>query len=53
MGYNQLQTYLRNCTIFWLNWPVHDLVLVTTPALHPLSTLLAVQDHAQNLEEQL
>ena len=25
---SQLQKYLRHCTIFWLKWPVHDLVLV-------------------------
>ena len=48
---NQLQKYLRHCTVFWLFWPVHDLVLVTP--LHPFSKLLAIQDHAQNLEEQL
>ena len=32
--YNQLQKYLRHCTVFWLKWPVHDLddlVLVTPP----------------------
>ena len=29
--YNQLQQYLRHCTVFWLKWPVHDLVLVTPP----------------------
>ena len=28
-SYNQLQKYLRHCTIFWLEWPAHDLVLVT------------------------
>ena len=44
--YNQLRKYLRHCTVFWLNWPVHGLVV-------PLSNLLAIQDHAQNLEEQL
>ena len=49
--YNQLQKYLRHCTVFWLKWLVHDLVLVTP--LHPFSKLLAIQDHAQNLEEQL
>ena len=26
-----MQKYLRHCTIFWLKWPVHDLVLVTPP----------------------
>ena len=30
-SYNQLQKYLRRCTVFWLKWPVHDLVLVTPP----------------------
>ena len=49
--YNQLQKYLRHCTVFWHKWPVHDLVLVIP--LHPLSKLLAIQDHTQNLEEQL
>lgn len=40
--------YLRNCTVFWDKWPVHDHVLVIPPSL------LAIQDHAQiNLEEQL
>ena len=23
--------YLRNCTVFWDKWPVHDLVLVIPP----------------------
>ena len=27
-GYNQLQKYLRHCTVFWRERPVHDLVLV-------------------------
>ena len=27
-SYKQSQKYLRHCTIFWLIWPVHDLVLV-------------------------
>ena len=26
-----MQKYLRHCTIFWLKWPVHDLVLVIPP----------------------
>ena len=34
-SYNQLQKYLRHCTVFWHKWPVHDLVLVIP--LHPLS----------------
>ena len=29
--YNQLQKYLRHCTVFWHRWPVHDLVLVIPP----------------------
>ena len=32
-GYNQLQKYLRHCTVFWHKWPVHDLVLVIPPPL--------------------
>ena len=27
----QLQKYLRHCTLFWLKWPAHDLVLVNPP----------------------
>ena len=27
-SYNQLQKYLRHCTVFWVTWPVRDLVLV-------------------------
>ena len=23
--------HLRQCTVFWLKWPVHDLVLVIPP----------------------
>ena len=30
-SYNQLQKYLRPCTVFWHKWPVHDLVLVIPP----------------------
>ena len=29
--YNQLQKYLRHCTVFWHKWPVHDPVLVIPP----------------------
>ena len=29
-NYNQLQKYLRYCTL-WLKWPAHDLVLVIPP----------------------
>ena len=28
---NQLQKYLRHCTVFCHKWPVHDLVLVIPP----------------------
>ena len=49
---NQLLKYLRNFTVFWLKWPVHDLVLVTPPP--PLFKVASnTEDHAQNLEEQL
>ena len=51
-NYNQLQKYLRHCT-FWLKWPARDLDLVLVIPLLLLSKLLAIQDHAQNLEEQL
>ena len=27
----ELQKYLRHCTLFWLQWPAHDLVLVNPP----------------------
>ena len=30
-SYNQLQTHLRHCTVFWHKWPVHDLVRVIPP----------------------
>ena len=30
-SYNQLQKYLRHCTVFWHKWPVHELVLVIPP----------------------
>ena len=36
-SYNQLQIYLRHCTLFWLYLPAYDLVLVTL--LLPLSKL--------------
>ena len=36
-SYNQLQKYLRHCTVFWHKWPVHDLVLV-----FPLPPLIKV-----------
>ena len=29
--YNQLQKYLRHCTVFWHKWLVYDLVLVIPP----------------------
>ena len=41
-SYNQLQKYLRRCTLFWPNWLAYDLVLVI--ALLLLSKLLAIQD---------
>ena len=31
ISYNQLQKYLRHCTVVWHKWPVHDLVLVIPP----------------------
>ena len=43
---------LRHCTVFWLKWPVHDLVLVIPPPLL-IKVASNIQDHAQNLEEQL
>ena len=48
-----LAKVLETYTVFWLKWSVHDLVLVTPPPLHPFSKLLAIQDRAQTLEEQL
>ena len=51
ISYNQLQKHLRHCTFFWHNWLVHGILWLWS-LLHPLSTLLAIQDHAQNLEEQ-
>ena len=30
-SYNQLQKYLRHCTVVWHKWTVHDLVLVIPP----------------------
>ena len=47
----QLQKYLRHWNVIWFKWPVHDLVLVTP--LHPISKLLAIQDHAKKMDEQL
>ena len=43
---------LRHCTVFWLKWPVHDLLLVIPPPLL-IKVASNIQDHAQNLEEQL
>ena len=31
-SYDQLQKYLRHCTVFWHKWRVHGLVLVIPPA---------------------
>ena len=45
----QLPKYLRHCAVFWLQWPIDDLLLVIP--LHPLLKFLALQDHAQNLEK--
>ena len=45
--YNQLQKYLRHCTIFWLKWPVYDLVLVT-----PLVEVASNTRPYSKLEEQ-
>ena len=49
--YNQFQKYLRHCTVFCLKWPA--MILCLWSLLHPFSKLLAIQDHTQNLEEQL
>ena len=51
MFYNQLQKYLRHCTVFWHK--CLSMILCLWCPLHPLSKLLAIQDHTQNLEEQL
>ena len=48
-GDNQLPKYLRHCAVFWLQWPIDDLLLVIP--LHPLLKFLALKDHAQNLEK--
>ena len=40
--YNQLQKYLRHCTIFCHKWPVHDLVLVI-----PLLPLIKVASNTR------
>ena len=48
-GDNQLPKYLRHCAVFWLQWPIDDLLLVIP--LHPLLKFLALQDHAQNLKK--
>ena len=47
LSYNQLQKYLRHCTVFWLKRLVHDLILLIP--LHPFSKLLVIQD----LEERI
>ena len=49
--YNQLQKYLRQCTLFWLNGL--SMILCLWSPLLPLSKVLAIKDHGQNLEEQL
>ena len=48
LSYNQLQKYLRYCTVFWLKRLVHDPLLLTP--LHPLSKLLVIQDLEERLE---
>ena len=48
LSYNQLQKYLRHCTVFWLKRLVHDPLLLTP--LHPLSKLLVIQDLEERLE---
>ena len=40
--YNQLQKHLRHCTVFWLEWLVHDLVLVI-----PSPTLIKVASNTR------
>ena len=32
LRYNQLQKYLRHCTVFWHKWTVHDLMPVIPPS---------------------
>ena len=49
--YNQLQKYWDTVPYFGLNGL--SMILCSWPPLHPFSKLLAIQDHAQNLEEQL
>ena len=39
-NYNQLQKHLRHCTVFWLKWPSHDLLLVTPPPPGNTKTML-------------
>ena len=39
-NYNQLQKHLRHCIVFWLKWPVHDLVLVIPPPPSNTKTIL-------------
>ena len=40
-------------SVLWLKWPAHDPLIVLVIPLLPLPKLLAIQEHAQNLEEQL
>ena len=50
--YNQLQKYLKHCKLYFgINGP--SIILCFWSPLHHLSKLLAIQDHGQNLEEQL
>ena len=50
--YNQWQKYLKHSTLFRVNWPAcYPVPEIRLPP--PPSKLLAIQDHAQNFEEQL
>ena len=49
--YNQLQSTRDTVPYFGLNG--QSMILCFWPPLHPLSKLLAIQGHAQTLEEQL
>ena len=40
-------------SVLWLKWPAYDPLIVLVIPLLPLPKLLAIQEHAQNLEEQL
>ena len=36
---NQLPKYLRHCAVFWLQWPIDDLLLVIPPHLIKVSSI--------------